>query len=1607
MPGQVERWLETFMCKQYAETFEAYGFKTLQSLCQLQLPQLQIMGVAQEHCEHILDNVDILRQSLGGSSSMNHYQDNMYNAYSNRLSSIGHLQRSNPTMPMGNMRGNMTGYNSQGYMNSQSSVMQHQPQHQQTYVGHNSAYSLNQHSSYMGFGGTAEHRQYQFPATDRRGSNNYSANVGPSANPNGYHSRPQIQNMSNQQVPQTLMHSHMRHNSSNQNPQEVANNILQMAASTYMPNQTVTVPLSKSRSAPYHIPPKSPHNNYTMQGNCPTSTQQHQQHIGQAHQFAYPNSSPHQSSQGPCASPISPNAAYIHSPASHHSGQSMPNSSPQSVHSPTYGLSGPCVKSPCAMVASPGGEVCSPCQMASPVNCQGSAPNASPQHQQLRVNLTSGNHAMYQGQMTSPNHQANMNQYSPKTNPVTPPASHNVSPYSNSSRSSLHSPQHKNSMSVSTVSGHFFSDCASDIPETPHEKSNSNPLQSLQKLCMLPDHQVIDPKSVVNDACLESPQSYDHQKNLNSDADNHFENQDQVSASKTRSPANCDSVSKLGTEMAKTCDDICSVTLEHTSDISKKFISSTENEKRHHVIDEESCEKKFIYDSFNSVKGEAISEMTHSNEDNKQMEILNEEKTQQQKESRPCDDTQQYEESRQCDETEQNKDSQHYDEMQQNKESRQCDETQQNKESRQCDETQQNKDSQHCDETQQNKDSQHCDETQQNKDSQHCDDTQQHASQLCDDAKQHKDKQQNGKVLQEEVTKEIKDKENQLTSAAEEVSVNVKEISENGVLSYSSCGLVQCKTIISPETDGCEQVICKPMGCKENDDILSEILDYENVAKENNNELIPQLNGDENSCIQYYRPKCIKKINSTKKLHLDPSFKLHSKVLSNPLLVKTYSRRDQLAAKYRWRRSQMPRPRSLRGVPARLANAAQYSSVNYSDSDSDDGGVLLVREDIDFTQDPESPFPMYSVSDEVSQEGDVSSSIETEKDDVSLEGDQSSPPLPPLIEAEGPIETTESIDIDDFALDTTKNSRTLAVESDKNQAKVHGKSDQSGKKVNKSNLDKNVRRNSASSRIGHILPRQSARYGVTSSTSKSRKAKSRSPTRDAKKDSDEEKEDKSNEQNKSSSKTPAKRSIRKRKRASPMKYGDLYYSADYIIDSEEEIEVEKKSKLGRKENGGNKESMNNEESDVIILNDEEEESIVKKNESLSLAHNSNNKTGSTVTTLLPSVEGSKRTKLKANAKVTLNDMSGNELSCIMNKKTYLENEKAKNSKVSHSVDDEADVKTLISISDDDVENEVTETQESSAPNNKKKSKTRSVKKSGKGRLKKLQKSRAKFDMFDDETEEINLKKTISIMKKKHKKREKVKVDESKSRVTGPFLHVRNTEPSYCRVVNQYEEDPEVSEQKFTKKVSTPITVSTVHMSKLSAEKSVHVPSSALTEEINWVCQLCHKHSSFKFLGDLFGPYYSEGNLPSSGRRETSLNKDSNFKTIKHKNVTDLNISDSVQKTKKRVKSTSVSRPLEEVWVHEDCIAWADGVLLIGQKIYGLEEATSVASATMCSSCKEHGAMVGCLHKGCSQKFHYICAVESGCFMDEENFSLLCVKHKDKKMKQLETTSSKT
>jgi len=42
MARPVERWLGTFMCTQYTDTFEAYGYKTLQSVSTLRGSKLEM-----------------------------------------------------------------------------------------------------------------------------------------------------------------------------------------------------------------------------------------------------------------------------------------------------------------------------------------------------------------------------------------------------------------------------------------------------------------------------------------------------------------------------------------------------------------------------------------------------------------------------------------------------------------------------------------------------------------------------------------------------------------------------------------------------------------------------------------------------------------------------------------------------------------------------------------------------------------------------------------------------------------------------------------------------------------------------------------------------------------------------------------------------------------------------------------------------------------------------------------------------------------------------------------------------------------------------------------------------------------------------------------------------------------------------------------------------------------------------------------------------------------------------------------------------------------------------------------------------------------------------
>ncbi|TNN47761.1 Transcription factor 20 [Liparis tanakae] len=84
---------------------------------------------------------------------------------------------------------------------------------------------------------------------------------------------------------------------------------------------------------------------------------------------------------------------------------------------------------------------------------------------------------------------------------------------------------------------------------------------------------------------------------------------------------------------------------------------------------------------------------------------------------------------------------------------------------------------------------------------------------------------------------------------------------------------------------------------------------------------------------------------------------------------------------------------------------------------------------------------------------------------------------------------------------------------------------------------------------------------------------------------------------------------------------------------------------------------------------------------------------------------------------------------------------------------------------------------------------------------------------------------------------------------------------------------------------------------------------------------------------------------------------------------------------------------EELWIHEGCIVWTSGVYLVNGRLYGLQEARDGARETSCSYCEMIGSTLGCYSKGCTLRYHYLCAIEADCSLNEDNFSLRCPKHK--------------
>ena len=92
----------------------------------------------------------------------------------------------------------------------------------------------------------------------------------------------------------------------------------------------------------------------------------------------------------------------------------------------------------------------------------------------------------------------------------------------------------------------------------------------------------------------------------------------------------------------------------------------------------------------------------------------------------------------------------------------------------------------------------------------------------------------------------------------------------------------------------------------------------------------------------------------------------------------------------------------------------------------------------------------------------------------------------------------------------------------------------------------------------------------------------------------------------------------------------------------------------------------------------------------------------------------------------------------------------------------------------------------------------------------------------------------------------------------------------------------------------------------------------------WICVFCKRQPHYRQLGDLFGPHElinNEKNLDEKNSDSNGLNSSSNCSpsTSQHNNLNN---------------STAVKN---EIWFHEDCIIWSNGIYLAGNRVRNIDE----------------------------------------------------------------------
>ncbi|XP_029365247.1 transcription factor 20 isoform X2 [Echeneis naucrates] len=231
----------------------------------------------------------------------------------------------------------------------------------------------------------------------------------------------------------------------------------------------------------------------------------------------------------------------------------------------------------------------------------------------------------------------------------------------------------------------------------------------------------------------------------------------------------------------------------------------------------------------------------------------------------------------------------------------------------------------------------------------------------------------------------------------------------------------------------------------------------------------------------------------------------------------------------------------------------------------------------------------------------------------------------------------------------------------------------------------------------------------------------------------------------------------------------------------------------------------------------------------------------------------------------------------------------------------------------------------------------------------------------------------------------------------PFVHV---EHRICTVVNYQEDEATVRgsrgrrQQTASRSLSGFVpSTSCFQLGRLSSDS--RCPDTLL-------CCLCGQTANITGLGDLHGPYYPSSPPQDCQTCRAEQKEEEDSRGLSNSHLVNSSDGDRSAGTHSHGGNNGnhgslpkVPLHLDECWIHEDCGIWSTGVFLVRGKLFGLGEAARLAQETVCSTCRQTGAIMGCFQKGCPRNYHYRCAIQSGCVLNEENFSMRCTEHKNK------------